>query len=225
MKLLLQTGPNSFQTEDLQIMYQLSGTFKLDGFDNELKIESNVCYIDNTSIHISRFVGEIGGSYWLSSIAIMLYMQNHKYLFENKNVLEMGSGIGFAGIYVKRCCKPIEVTFSDVNPDICWESLKNNGIEAKSINIDWNEDIYCTDRYDILIAADCIYRNTQKSFVNAVRQLIKPGGILLMFNPVRDGVDDCIYALENEGDVDYFERKLLYKEYETTIVCTKTTFD
>ena len=229
MKVLLQTGPDSFQTEDLQMIYCISGTFNLDDYDNKLKIESNICYIDNIIIKISKFFGEIGGSYWLSSIAMVLYMQNHKHIFENKQVLEMGAGVGLAGMYVKRCCNPANVTFSDSNPDICQENLEKNGIEARSIKLDWDDDnnINNEDRYDVVIAADCIYRNTKNSFVRAVRKLIKPNGILLMFNPVRGGLDECIYALSGiGGNVNYVDSKLYYNdEYETTIICTVTIFN
>lgn len=134
--------------------------------------------LKNTSIHIneSHEYDEIercgiGGRIWKSSVLLSSLLKS-KHLdkiitFENKTVLEIGSGAGICGI-VCATLNVNKVIITDRDPgcllliekniELNLERLNKNKIEIK--NFDWgnNEQIeFFKGKFDILIGSDLIY--------------------------------------------------------------------
>lgn len=211
MELIIQNSPISFQTHDMKTLTTLNGIFKLENNDfcvniiGNNNIYSNCNENNNSTLNINGYeyllIKEpwfIGGSYWLSSIAMLLYIENNKDLFINKKILELGSGLGLPGMHLARICSKNRVTLSDIENTVTHDSLYvNNMANYDNINncfIDWNNSDKHNEKYDIIIASDCVYRNTQGIFVDTIKNLLKNDGMLIMFNADRDGIDEFEYS-------------------------------
>jgi SAM-dependent methyltransferase len=62
------------------------------------------------------------------------------------------------------------------------------------------------EKFDTIIASDCVYMATAPAFLAAVFRHLKDGGDLIMINATeksRPGIDAVVYALQEKGDVDF----------------------
>jgi SAM-dependent methyltransferase len=57
-----------------------------------------------------------------------------------------------------------------------------------------------TDKYDVVIASDCVYRNTGSDLAKAIKKYLAPGGALIVLNPYRDGWDEFAYSMLEWGE-------------------------
>ncbi|XP_061182603.1 protein-lysine N-methyltransferase EEF2KMT-like [Saccostrea echinata] len=83
------------------------------------------------SVHIIS-QGTTGLSTWLNSLHLAEWSFEHESLLKNKNVLELGSGLGFLGIALCKQCKMNSFTFSDFHPQVLFLLMKN--IEINFLN-------------------------------------------------------------------------------------------
>lgn len=113
---LLQNNPTTFQTTDGKTLYNLSGNFYLDN-KSFLTINENKLYIDNNIINIYKNTEQIGGSFWLSSIAMLLLLQkyNKEDFYNNKSILELGAGIALPSIYLSNFSNNITSTDDNIS--------------------------------------------------------------------------------------------------------------
>lgn len=158
----------------------------------------------------SESSGGIGAGCWLSGICLSIWMVNNRHMFEGKRVFELGSGVGLCGVVASCLNKVVEVKMSD-KYDALTTAMKKN-VENNQRNIrtiptiqryDWRVNSEATP-YDVIIASDCVYHNTQKDFKNALLTNIKPNGKIIMVNPPdhsRPGIDEFVYEMAKVGDV------------------------
>lgn len=117
---------------------------------------------------------------WMSSIAMCLYILDNKDVFNGKEVLELGAGIGLPSQYVRTHTFAKSVTSSDI-ADIDWEDLDPEDVR----------------RFDVIIAADCMYRCTHKAFIQTLQKYIKPGGVIVLFNAIRPEIEEALYEIKS----------------------------
>lgn len=198
---LMQNNPTTFQTSDMQTWTCLDGVLVLEGCEGVLSIDASqgCVYVTNVWNDDSEVVldyeheaipGHIGGCFWLSALAMILWIQSNKELFAGKHVLELGAGIGLPSKYIREICVGTHVTESDCD------------VYGKK-HIDWMElDPHDTDVYDIVIASDCCYRDTWRPLVDTIGKYLDPqNGMMVVFNADRNGIDDMEYAfMEMFGD-------------------------
>lgn len=107
--------------------------------------------------------GSTGLSVWEASTTLIEYIFSHFGEFEEKTVLELGSGTGICGLFASFYSK--SVTLTDFHPKVL-ELLKENvELQQKRVKmplivscLDWNHPEEFTDRtYDIVIASDVVY--------------------------------------------------------------------
>lgn len=220
MQDIVQNNPITFQTQTLKTLVKPQGIFKIlcnDMFhasvvtkDKELDVVNSRNEVFKYNIHTD--LHHIGGSFWLSSIAMLLYIESNKHRFEDKSILELGCGIGLPGIHIANACQPHKVTLSDLDVSVTHKCLLANGsyelgnIEVRQL--DWNAIDNTSDKYDIIIASDCIYRTNGKAFVNALTKLIKEKGRFVIFNAVREGIDEILYMMQEHYEVTIKEIEL-----------------
>jgi hypothetical protein len=180
---LLQCNSCIFQTDDLKTLYNLIGIFK---FDNTiLEITPNHIIINDIILSYNKIPKQIGGSFWLSTIAMLLFISKNKNIFKDKTILELGAGLALPSNYIQKVCNPKNITASD------YECLTN-----KIKHIDWNNlDDSDNTKYDIIIACDCIYRNSYSYLLQTIKKYLVKNGKLFIINPYRDGLDDFIYGI------------------------------
>ena len=169
-------------------------------------------------------------------------------IFAGKTVLELGAGVGVAGLYVAALSTPTSVCLTDLPEQL--ESLTTNialnaaasRCEVTCESLDWRDIAASNDSseaayapppsssssssdataaaaavaaaaeptttsssskakmYDVVVAADCLYRTNAPPFLAAILATLKPGGRFLLVNPIRDGVDEFLYGLLEHGE-------------------------
>lgn len=230
MKSIIQNNPNTFQTGELKTILRPQGDFTLSNlFKTKINITNHTLSILNNDIVDQQYSiyenpTHIGGCFWLSSIAMILFIDTHKDYFKDKKILELGSGIGLPAMHIAKTCTPKNVTMSDKDSYITQSSSNLNGIfELGNTDIkyiDWFNSLNDTlndtdqDKYDVIIASDCVYRNTQAAFLETIKKHLKDDGIFIFVNAYRDGLDDFIYSLQELYAVSYEEIELVFIESE-----------
>ncbi|XP_004930434.1 protein-lysine N-methyltransferase EEF2KMT isoform X1 [Bombyx mori] len=124
--------------------------------------------------------GTTGMRTWEAALMLSDWILCNKELFSSKDVLELGSGIGFTGITLAKFCEPKSVTMTDCHEDVLQVLCENVDInfpsqcknrssdgttyELDNVSrvdvkmLDWNE---ITDlpnkRPDVILGADIVY--------------------------------------------------------------------
>ncbi|KAL1522429.1 hypothetical protein AB1Y20_017419 [Prymnesium parvum] len=119
----------------------------------------------------SFVVGGLGYSVWNAGIALSIWLAYQPERVRGQRVLELGSGVGLAGISAGLLGAE-EVTLTDVaNLDILEDNARLNGLEqtVQTVHLDWN--VCCDDAfapaahglrtYPLVIGSDVITMNTQ----------------------------------------------------------------
>ncbi len=222
MKAIMQNNPNTFQTDDLKTIVRPQGSFNLaTSKDTSSSInitDHTLSVLNSNNIKEKYFIYEdpshIGGCFWLSSIAMILFIDTHKDYFKDKKVLELGSGIGLPAMHIAKTCTPSFVTMSDKDASITQTSSNSNGIfelcNTEVKYIDWYNNQNNNEKYDVIIASDCVYRNTQDAFLQTIKNYLKDDGIFIFINAYRDGLDDFIYSLQELYAVSTEELELVF---------------
>lgn len=216
MKCLLQNNPNHFQCSDMQGLMSIQGSFRLEDHDQEILVFKDHIDIDGRRVGFQRHDGvtHIGGSFWLSSIATMLIMGEYLKNSESLKILEIGAGIALTSQYLQSAYPLCHVTVSDLDTDILPECLNTKCI-------DWdNLDSMDTEKYDVVIASDCIYRNTMHGVLDCVIKYLKPQGKVFVVNALRESVDEFGYAItEYVDNCEFTNIRLIYNnEYYTDLI-------
>lgn len=190
---IIQNSPTSFQAEDCHTFTDVEGVFE--AFGSSLRIENRRILIDGLEIKLTCDPGHIGGSFWLSSIAMLMYMRSNKQEFAGKRVLELGAGTALPSIYLsKACCDMVVASDLDIVPAL--HSIGANPCRVIPVTLDWSSESH--GLFDVVVACDCVYRANHESFARAVLAHLAPGGTLYMVNPQREGFDECLYLLEEQ---------------------------
>jgi predicted O-methyltransferase YrrM len=231
-QLLVQTGPACFQcVDDLVAFTHLTGTCRLqtvtdddgddvdDVDDGPMVPTQPVAILCPGSIDVGaqHYVNEpycpqkkIGGGLWLSGIALMLFIDANRGLFRGRHVLELGAGLGLAGLHVARVAQPASVVISDVDVTPARNALRANHQQLENDEkvilrtLDFVEIPAKMDCcFDVIIASDCVYRTNQDGVVATIAKYLKPGGTLVMFNADRsNAAPNLLYAIQEIVELD-----------------------
>jgi len=136
---------------------------------------------------------------WPSAKALAEYILNSQSEFKDKNVLELGCGIGLVGIAASMA--KAKVTFSDYDNEAI-NFTKNNyfrnfGKRANSFLLDWrNPNHY--KQYEIIIAADILYeKRFLKPVYNTLQKLLLHQGKVFIAEPDRTIAKSFFKMMEN----------------------------
>jgi predicted nicotinamide N-methyase len=86
-------------------------------------IESGIVYESLTS-------SCTGLSVWSAALALSEFISHHKEIFEGKRILEMGAGLGLAGLVAAATCAPLQVILTDYH-DRVLDLLTENVLISK----------------------------------------------------------------------------------------------
>lgn len=213
---IIQNTPTIFQSEDTKTFNKISGYFYIKNNKNIITIDNNIIKIDDIIYNIYNDNKHIGGNIWLSSLALILNL--NKNIFNNKKILELGAGVGLLSMYISNISKSSIINASDYDISITnYNILQNkfNNYNNISINkIDWyNLDDNDNEKYDIIIACDCVYRTTYKSLLETIKKYLKPYGKLFISNADRENVDEFIYGLQEfDENIKVVKERLYYND-------------
>ncbi|XP_042207322.1 protein-lysine N-methyltransferase EEF2KMT-like [Homarus americanus] len=139
--------------------------------------------------------GTTGMCTWEASHVLAEWCCKEAHRFQDKNVLELGAGLGLLGLAVVQSCKPSSYTFTDLHPSVLntltenvqinlnkvphdkqsapnkdiWVdeiTMKYNNTDAQIRRLDWESDSF-DDQLDVILAADVVYDT------EVIRQLVK----------------------------------------------------
>lgn len=138
---------------------------------------------------------------WPAEEVMAHYLLEHAQDFEGKNVVELGAGVGLAGLALAARAKANCILLTDGNAT-CVASLAvavehhrshsallTNQVECRELI--WSEglsrlDIPRAGTYDYVVAADCLFfRDYHKALVHTLDTLLAEGGKALIFQPPR----------------------------------------
>jgi 2-polyprenyl-3-methyl-5-hydroxy-6-metoxy-1,4-benzoquinol methylase len=212
---IIQNSPNSFQSEDTKTFNDISGFFKINN-NFKIIIDGNNIIIDDINIVIYKNNNHIGGNIWLSSLILILYLQEkNKNIFNNKKILELGAGTALLSMYISKISTNSIITASDYDISITNENIINNNLDnIITKKIDWNNlDNNDLEKYDIIILSDCIYRTTYKSLLLTIKKYLKPKGKIFISNADRENVDEFIYGIkEINSKIKNIKERLYYND-------------
>lgn len=198
---IIQNNPRCIQTARNGEKSGLLGLYVLDGCESKAYLSTvDMLFVKGYALDV------VPGSFWLSSIAMVMLLSDCIGSIKDYSILELGAGAGLPSRYLAKV--GVDITASDCD-------VLDLGLGVKTRRICWDDlDLGDHERYDVLIAADCIYKTTHRDgFLDAVAKYKKEK--ILVVNPLRDGIDEVGYALQEMFDGLRVEtrRMLLNREY------------
>jgi predicted nicotinamide N-methyase len=135
---------------------------------------------------------------WPSAIALHNVLQKHPILIKDKNVIELGAGIGLPSLMMADIAKSIQI--SDYNLDAV-ELLRKN-IEhlelenAEALKLDWNA-LPETIHPEVIILSDVNYDPTQfETLTKLIEKFIHQGSTVILSTPQRIMASSFVQKLE-----------------------------
>jgi predicted nicotinamide N-methyase len=138
---------------------------------------------------------------WPSSIGLAEHILENPKRFKNKKVLELGCGLGLAGIAARAA--EADVLFTDYDP-LALEFTRRNytrnfGHQPNLQLMDWRFPSL-RETYDIIIGADILYeRKMLTPLLTFCDQALKDSGWILIAEPGRRIARDFFSMLEEHG--------------------------
>jgi methyltransferase-like protein 23 len=149
---------------------------------------------------------------WESAVALARSLHARSTLVENKQVLELGAGVGLPGLVARSLGAEVWQT-DNLTAALEIARLNARANEVGGItrfNADWTR--WTDDRlYDVILGSDILYeRAMQGSVVSIFRRNLAPDGFVLLADPARQQSIDLLARLEDEGA--RFDLEIAYVE-------------
>lgn len=112
---------------------------------------------------------------WEASVVLSRYAITHSSLFDNKTVLDLGTGCGLLGMCLLIKTKCSKLTFSDYIDSVISnlkDNLSLNQIKDRFdiLQLDWRDYEKVNEQYDVVIGTELIY---QGGYIEELSKLIK----------------------------------------------------
>jgi predicted nicotinamide N-methyase len=157
-----------------------------------------------------------------SEEALAHYIIKHPRLFKGKRVLDVGAGLGFAGLVCAACTQAESLELTDGDPEVISTLSASIQLNAKSFGetkvgikkVLWDrcEEWYDRASFDVVIAADVVYlEHLHSALLGMVARVLRPGCLFLLFASRRNGsLEHFVAAARNffptvEASTDYDE--------------------
>lgn len=126
---------------------------------------------------------------WPASLGMAQYMLNNGDLFRSRTMLELGAGVGLAGIAAKLVgAETVQSDFMAPALEFCaLNCLENQVSPAGLLQADWRCFPKDAGRFDWIIGSDILYEKTLHLHLEEVLQEhLKPSGTVVLADPGRD---------------------------------------
>jgi predicted nicotinamide N-methyase len=160
--------------------------------------------------------------FWPSSLALAQFLSREGNL-EGKTALELGCGLGLAGIAARRC--KAGVLLSDIEDDALRIVELNwivNFMELPAVTrLDWRNPAL-NQKFEVILAADVAYeKRLFWPLIDTFRQLLAPGGEILLSEPNRPIAEGFFKMLKENGfeyqkyseEIEYNRKKMAVSVY------------
>jgi predicted nicotinamide N-methyase len=151
---------------------------------------------------------------WPSSIGLARYILENRTRFKGKSLLELGAGLGLAGIAAKLAGGRViqsdftaqALRFIEVN------CLRNQVPVGRLLLADWRNFPVEIGGFDWIIGADILYeKNLHGDLLKIFEQSLKPGGAVLLADPGRKHAQDFMLQLMTEWRTSQVSYPLIYE--------------
>jgi predicted nicotinamide N-methyase len=137
--------------------------------------------------------GDEGLHLWESSVVFARYILSNPSIFENKKIIELGTGCGLLGLVALLHTKLDNIIFSDYQQSVL-DNLSNNikintnsNMDGKYsiLNLDWRDyDKFKLESFDFVIGSELIYSGGHiEELAKLIRNLLKIDGVALIAMP------------------------------------------
>lgn len=138
---------------------------------------------------------------WESSVGLATRLAEHQTLVSGKRVLEIGAGVGFAGIVASKLGAIVRQT--DHLPDALklakFNAATNEVHGIETFLADWRVWSH-TSKYDVILGADVTYDRTMHFHLEQIfKRNLSPGGRVILSDPGRPQSLDFAAHLEKSG--------------------------
>lgn len=141
------------------------------------------------------------GVLWPSSIALSEFIGEHPELVKGKKVLELGCGLGLPSLVSSYLGG--EVLATDYHPDVEEYYLRNcrhSSVASSYKRLNWRESTEDIGKFDIVIGSDVLYESKHsREVASGLIRFIKPGGKILLSDPLRPYLQGFLAAMKEEG--------------------------
>lgn len=171
-----------------------------------------------------RSNGEEGLHLWESAVVMSRWSCLHPEIFEEKRVIELGSGCGLLGISLAKFLNCKELVLSDY-VDSVLANLKNN-VETNNaldkamfLNLDWKdyESYNELAKFDVIIGSELIYKGGPLiELANLIKVLLKEDGKAYISMPLKRSMTEVFSNYCSNLDLtivgDMLEDDAIYKD-------------
>ncbi len=153
---------------------------------------------------------------WEAAVGAAEHLEANPALVAGKSVLELGGGLGFAGMVAQslggRVCQ------TDHQPGALtiarWNAQKNGITEIEYRIADWR-DWNHKKKYDVILGADILYERKMHFHLEEIfRHYLSPKGCLVLSDPKREQAFQFITHLEDTGWRFSITSRKVYKEFD-----------
>jgi predicted nicotinamide N-methyase len=144
---------------------------------------------------------------WPSSIALLDVLKAHPHLIQNKDVLEIGAGIGLPSLMMADITKSIQISdYEKEAVELMQKNIEHLELEnVEALQLDWNalpEAIHP----EVVILSDINYDPTQfDALVSLIEKFILQGSTVILSTPQRIMASSFVLALSTFIIADYVE--------------------
>jgi predicted nicotinamide N-methyase len=136
---------------------------------------------------------------WASAVGLAERLAQEPDLIRGRRVLEIGAGIGFAGMVARWL--GADLTQTDYQTDalaLCRHNATQNGVTNITWEIaDWRNLPPTLRDFDLVIGADVLYERTlHPALAEIFPRLLAPGGQILLSDPIRPQALEFLEQLE-----------------------------
>ena len=138
---------------------------------------------------------------WESAVMLAEWLVNNPTLVKNRSILELGAGVGLAGLVARSLRGNVWLTDhrADLLELAAHNARQNYLAPPQQFVADWQAWDHET-RYDLILGADILYeRAMHRHLLPIFRQNLAPGGRLVLTDPSRPQALELIAALEDDG--------------------------
>ncbi len=141
------------------------------------------------------------GILWPAAEGLAQFLSNNPALIKGKNILELGSGLGFPSLVASHLGGKVLTT--DYHPDAEEYFLRNcrhSQVVAEYQRLNWRESREDIGQFDIVMGSDVLYESKHPSeVVEGLVRFVKPGGKILLSDPGRAYLQTFVKSMHEQG--------------------------
>jgi predicted nicotinamide N-methyase len=158
----------------------------------------------------------LGSILWESAVSLCHFIDRNRSLFENKRVIELGSGLGLPSILVSRVAEYCVATDKPEMIPLLTENININQtgrIEAREL--EWGNSI---GKFDIILGADIVYYNNSfTSLYHSIQASSTPSTLIFLSYKPRHSSEEIFFKTMDSS----FSCISTSAINESTIICYK----